>query len=885
MSRSGMEEPFSHDPTPAGTQGSRRRTSYPETRASAARGGGLLSFARAASNRMRAIITGRHQATRPSRPSAAAETPPALPGEPNPERPRRRYQPYRRSRVRLVIHKRAERRQQRGKKLLIAGIASSAITLIAVIVSIIGGSNVYAFYNDTQKYLNALSDPNGFQLTTRIYDRNGVLLYEMYHAPNNDNPNDAYRFYDHYWQISDWVKKATVDIEDKTFWTNSGIDILGILRAGITNVTSQQIQQGGSTITQQLIKNAFFVDPKTGVAAETATRKVQEALMAYAVTHRYSKQDLLEFYLNIIPYGYLSQGIEAAAQNYFSIKPGIDAKTKQYQTAAQQLTLAQAALLAGLPRNPTGYAPCGGDKDTLEDRRTAALNRMDDVLTAMLKVDDITQQQWNEADAEAHKKDFFHCRKFGDEKAPHFVDYVIDQLALMLNDNPSLDYDAALDHGRDLLAHAGLNVYTTLDYSLEQHVESVVYSQLFTTHTEYDGRRHAPLSNEARLGGYNIHDAAVVVIDPRTGEILAMDGSGDYTNNNHDNYNKGGLTYDPREGGYFNVAAYGYRQPGSSFKPIVYAAAFEMGWFPGLVLKNVRTCFPIVSPSDYGPARKTCDQWYAPINYGDNLKLGSPNVPKPGIRIREALGNSLNIPAVQALYFAGIDNVVNLAERMGIRANPKHNVFDDPAARGPSIALGAAEVRLLDMTNAYAVFANGGYYIPPRAILLVTDAQGNPIPGGDFHNYTKTRVLSEQTCFLITSILTDNNARAAEFGYNNVLYFGNQPYAAAKTGTTDDFKDNLTIGYTPYLAVGVWSGNANDEPLQTSIGITGAAPIWHDVVKWATDHYKYPSSYWPVPPGVNQYLVNAATGLAPYQGQNDGFYSDWYMDNEVPSVS
>lgn len=889
-----------NEATRASAGGYGRRISAPREGSRAGGGGGLLSFARAASNTMRAIITGRRQAVRPDQPiPAMTDGPAALVIDP--DKPRPRYRPYRRSRTRLVIHKRLERRQVHGKKLLISGIVVAFLTLVVVGLSIYGGSNVYAFYNDTQKYLGALSNENGFPLTTRIYDRNGVLLYELYDGSGGKDPNAAYRYYDQYGQISNDLKNATVDIEDKTFWTNSGIDPLGILRAGL-NDTSGGGTQGGSTITQQLIKNAFFVDPKTGAAPETTQRKIQEALMAYAVAQKYSKQNVLEFYLNIIPYGDLSRGIEAAAQNYFSIQPKLDSKTNQYVTAAQQLTLAQAALLAGLPRNPSQYSPCGGDPNYLKDRRTAALNRMHDVLNAMLKQGDITQAQWNTADTQSDMKDngakFFNCRSHGTPLAPHFVDYVITQLALMLNDDPTLDHNAAVDRGTAILAHAGLNVYTTLDYNLEQFVEQDEQKYLYspyTVHFSFENGTFPALQDTGCRYCYNIHDAATVVMDPNTGDILAMDGSGDYNNNNHDNYvdpqTGQPLSYDPREGGYVNAAT-SYRQPGSSFKPIVYATAFEMGWFPGLVLQNQWTCFPVVvNKYDQSKgAQQTCGSWYAPANYGFaflNDNKASPPTTGNGVRIREALDWSLNIPAVQALEFAGLDNVINMAHRMGIYGDPsyggKYDTFND-YNKGPSIALGSAGIRLLDMVDAYSVFANGGYHVAPRSILLVTDAQGNPIPGGDFHTITKTQVLSAQTAFLITNILSDNNARQREFGSNSALYFGDAPFAAAKTGTTDDFKDNLTIGYTPNLSVGVWSGNANDKAMDTTIGITGAAPIWHDVVAWATQHYNFPTSYWPVPPGVSRYMVNGATGLAPYQGTN-GDYADWFTDADVPSVS
>ncbi len=872
---------------PPGPNGSGRRTSSPNERGR--HGGGLLSFARAASQGMRAIITGQHRAARPHRPEPPAfDAPPAaLPEEAEGKPPR--LPPYRRSRTRLVIHKRLERRARRSKRLLISSIITSVMAALIVAVTIYGAESVSAFYQDTQSKLSALANPNGFGQTTRFYDRNGVLLWEMTFQESENS--EYYRTYVPYAIIPQNLINATVDTEDRTFWTNNGVDIFSIIRAGFSNVTGADSGQGGaSTITQQLIKNAFFVDPKTGVAAENLQRKIQEALMAYAVTGRYSKQEILEFYLNIIFYGYFSRGIEAAAEDYFSLLPKEDPKTGQLMMGVQQLDLAQSALLAGLPQSPTLYSPCG---DGASDRLSAALGRMHVVLTNMLNQGDITQAQMNQAEAEARKPNFFNCRPLGTKLAPHFVDYVADQLAAMLTD------DGTIDRGMEILQHAGLNVYTTIDSRLETQVESIVKGYLFqpyTIHYNYDdcsvlypraGSDHKAGQCPPLSESNNIHDAAVVVQDPRTGDILAMDGSGDYN------------TTDAKHllGGETN-AAVTYIQPGSSFKPILYAEAFQMGWFPSLVLQDQFTCFPayLTDLTGEGPkARATCGNWYAPINYGggflDDKKIGVQSAPPdPGVRIREALGNSLNIPAVQTLYFAGLDNVINMAERLGVTGNPanngEYNTFSD-ANKGPSIALGSAGVRLIDMVDAYSALSNAGVRVPPRTILLVTDAQGNVIPGGDFEKVTGTQVISPQVAFLVTSILADNNARKAEFGPNNALTFpNNTPWVAAKTGTTDDFKDNLTIGYTPYLTVGVWAGNACCETMTpNTLGITGAAPIWHDVMAYATNTlYHYPDSYWPIPGGVGRYQVNGATGLAPYQGTS-GDYADWFIDDEVPDIS
>jgi membrane peptidoglycan carboxypeptidase len=842
-------------PTQAGISGPRQPGGPAERRHN---GGGLLSFARAASSRMRAIITGQHRAARPSQAAEPfAGAPPASPPETEEERPRPPR--YRRSRTRLVIHKRLERRSHQSKRLLIASIATGFMVAVLLSLSIYGTSSVSAFYQDTQSKLSSIGSPSAFPQTTRFFDRNGTLLYEMHDNAYN------YRTYVPLALVPQSLINATVDTEDKTFWTNSGVDVNSIIRAALGNLVHQEITSGASTITQQVIKNAFFVDPTTGVADETYTRKIQEAMLAYSATGQYSKQQILEFYLNIILYGYHSRGIEAAAENIFGLKPKQDPKTHQLEMGVQQLDPAQAAFLAGLPQGPSLYNPCptsGNDTDVTA-RRQAALQRMDQVvLPSMLSVGDITQQQLNEIDAEANKPDFFNCQPLGVEQAPHFVDYVIGQLEAML------DPADPTGVGAELLARAGWNVYTTVDLRLENYVEQDVKKQLFQTHTDnftYDNGTIPPLSK-----AYNINDAAVVVLDPRNGDILAMDGSGDY----YKYSNK-------REGGE-NNAAISYIQPGSSFKPIVYAAAFDMGWSPALVLQNERVCFPIpVDPNTQAPkSRQACGGWYSPINYNDSFATTSSGVPKPGVRIRDALGSSLNIPAVQTLYFAGLDNVMNMAERLGV-----NSPTFQPGCDCPSIALGSASVRLLDMAGAYGVFADGGYRVPPRSILMITDQQGNVVPGGDFTAVHPVQVLSPQTAFLVTSILQDNAARQGEFGYNNALTFHDQPYVAAKTGTTESFKDNLTMGYTPYLSVGVWAGNADGEVMTGNvIGITGAAPIWHDVIAYATKLYHYPDSYWQTPGGVGLYRINGATGLAPYQGTN-GNYADWFNVADIPSVS
>ncbi len=455
----------------------------------------------------------------------------------------------------------------------------------------------------------------------------------------------------------------------------------------------------------------------------------------------------------------------------------------------------------------------------------------------------------------------------GQKRAPHFVDYVAAQLALMLTD------DGTLERGMQILSKAGLQVYTTLDVRLEDAVEQIVPRYLFQSYTiHYSGEdgTFAPLSAPASQGGHNINDAAVVVTDPRTGDILAMDGSGGYTN-----------TSDIRQGGPYNAATSSLLQSGPVFMPIVYAAAFEAGWFPSLVLRDQLTCFPIqTDPNGQAhQARATCGQWYAPMNAGGALPTDAgahPPTMAHGIRVRSALGMALNIPAMQTLYFAGLDNVITLAERLGITSS----TFS-PQSRGPSIALGSAGISLLDMVSAYATFANGGARVPPRAILRITDGQGRAIAGGDFQSVTPAQVLSPQTAFLITNILADNAARTRALGANSPLKINALP-AAAAAGVTDNLRDVWTVGYTPALAVGVWAGNANSESMAANTkAVTGAAPIWHDVMTKAMQLLNQQDFSWPVPPGVSQHRVDGITGLPPRQGQPDT-YTDWFNDAQMP---
>ncbi len=713
---------------------------------------------------------------------------------------------------RLLLMKRRHERLNRSGSIA-PYMVTIVVVIFAVLISLLSGSVgvAFAYYQAQLPLLNGMANHTLFQ-STRIYDRKGRLLYELY------DPRYGRRTYVNYTDISPLLVNATVAAEDHTFWNNSGVDLQGTLRAALANVQNQTVVEGGSTITQQLIKNQLFL-----AQPRTLQIKGQEAFLAYGLTQQYPKWKIMEMYLNTVYYGDLNYGVEAAAQNYFNLQP--KCMRSRCIPAVAQLDLAQASLLAGLPRSPSYYAPTVN--------KTAALARQGEVLQGMVNLGMITPKEAQQAEQEMAKftfKEFTHGIQ-----APHFVHYVIDQVLVPL-------------FGAQNLLDGGYNIYTTLDLDIEKKVEQITYNHLYhVTCDNYLGC-YGPLNIQN-----NVNNAAVVVMNPSNGEILAMNGSA--------NYNDNRLQV---RGNYNSAALPAMRQPGSSIKPVIYATAFEMGWYPAMILQDHQTIYPTLV-SNNPPT------YYMPPNYDGHFHTGFP------MTVRNAIANSFNIPAVDAIEFAGIPNVLNMAARLGLTeiASRKSSTL------GPSLALGTAEVSLLHLTGAYATFANRGVRVPPTAILEITDGQGHPLYPYNAAHPQGVRAISPEVAFLMSSVLSDKASRYHEFGPGNPLELADRP-AAAKTGTTDSFRDNWTMGYTPYLTVGVWAGNSDNSTMQNVIGITGAGPIWHDVMEYVSNYYNYPPDDFIKPPDVQPGTVSAYTGLLPHPGEPT--VTDWFVNGTMPTI-
>lgn len=562
--------------------------------------------------------------------------------------------------------------------------------------------------------------------STKIYDRTGkVILYDIH--------GEEKRTIILFEKIPQFAKDATVVIEDDNFYHHIGLDWKGILRAAWANLNKKKISQGGSTITQQFIKNAYLGGPQS---ERTYSRKIKEVILALELERKYTKNEILGFYLNQVPYGSNAYGIESASQTFLN-------------KSAKDLTLAEATLLASLPKAPSYYSPYGSHPEELKNRQEYVLDRM-------VKFNYITEEQ-----AQSAKEEKIEYASQTNLKAHHFVTMVKEYL----EEKYSQNYTD--------INKAGLKVYTTLDWDFQQLAEEVI--------------NKGALENEKKYGASN---AALVAIDPKTGQVLALVGSKNY------------------EEDQFNVATSPYRQPGSSFKPFAYAAAFKKGFTPESALFDLQTSF-----GEFGPVGE--EKEYKPNNY--DLKFRGP------VTLRQALAQSINLPSVKTLYLAGVNETINLAQDMGI------TTLKDRKQYGLSLVLGGGEVKLIDETAAYGVFATEGIKHPTVLILKIEDAQGNTLE--EYQDKT-TRVLDKQIALQITDILSDETTRAPMFGSHSKLYLPDRP-AAAKTGTTQEYTDGWTIGYTPSLVVGVWAGN-NDFTEKMRDGAAGlyvAAPIWNDFMK------------------------------------------------------
>jgi membrane peptidoglycan carboxypeptidase len=681
---------------------------------------------------------------------------------------------------------------------------------ILILLFVSAGSGVtYAYYQEQMPLLKNIAQHSLFQ-TTHIYDRNGHLLKVLY----DQQIDRGRRTYVNYNDISPLLVDATVAAEDHTFWTNGGVDLYGIGRAAYSNLVSHNIVEGGSTITQQLIKKQLFPNQE-----RTFQVKGEEAILATGLTNQYPKWKIMEMYLNTIYYGHLNYGVEAAAQDYFGIQPKCDMRSI-CKPAVSQLTLGQASLLAGLPQSPSYYDPTA-NKD-------GAIKRQSYVLGAMVGLDMITQKQADDAKKEMQQYTFKSYADAQQTQAPHFVNYVIDQLEQLFGPE---------------LADGGYNVYTTLDLDLQKKAEQIAYNHLYQPESDPYIGYYNSLAQD-----HNVNNSAAIVMNPKNGEILSMVGSVDFNDKR------------PTVDGNFN-AALALRQPGSSFKPIVYATTFEMGWYPAMIVPDHQTTYP----------DQVANGYYTPRNYDGRFHTAVP------MTVRTAIANSFNIPAVTALNYAGIPNVLNMAGRLGLS-----EVASQPLnTLGSSMALGSEDVSLLHLTSAYATFANRGVRVPPVSILEITDNQGHPIYKYDETHPHGTRAVRDDVAFLISSILSDKSARYQEFLPGNPL---EQDFpAAAKTGTTDNFKDNWTLGYTPHLVVGVWSGNDDGALMKDVIGITGAGPIWHDIMAYATQRYHFPPDDFVRPPDVHAGSVSALTGLQPWPGE--ATTTDWFIDGTMPTIT
>ncbi|HVA24638.1 MAG TPA: PBP1A family penicillin-binding protein [Chloroflexota bacterium] len=644
---------------------------------------------------------------------------------------------------------------------LSAGMFAIMLALAAFMVPFVGGIMAAARASDALGSIQVQPHGATFQ-TSRIFDRNGTLLYEFV------DPKAGRRTAINLADVPESVIDATIAVEDKNFYTNPGFDVQGLVRAAYDDVVNHKIVEGGSSITQQLVKQVYLT-PEVSF-----DRKIREIIIAFTLTRSMTKDQILQTYLNQIYYGNQAYGVEAAAEAYFGKN-------------VRNLDLAESAMLAGLPQSPSQYDPI--------NNLQAAKQRQLDVLNLMVDQGYISSNQA----AGARDEPLKFAAQGIDLKAPHWVFYVRNYLEQK--------------YGPNFIYGTGLNIKTTLDLGLNNKAQQIVQQDL----------ANIPPSK-------NVNDAALVAVDPNTGQILAMIGSRDY------NQVLPNGTMDGR----FNAAT-APLQPGSSFKPFAYVTDFEKGRSPATMVLDAGLghTFPD------GPG-----VWFEPKNY--DLKYHG------WLPLRYTLANSLNIPAVKVLADAGVDPTLATAHAMGI------TTLTDRArlGLGLSLVLGAGEVLPLDMASAYGVFATGGQRYPLNPILSITDSSGKVIE--QYQKPQPQQVLKPEYAYLISSVLSDDHARQMEFGAHSALWLPDRP-VAVKTGTTDQFRANWTIGYTPSLSVAVWAGNSNHTPMNNVIGIDGAGPIWHDFMEYALRNT--PPQPFPVPPNIVDACVPANVGMPPSGAQ------------------
>lgn len=623
-------------------------------------------------------------------------------------------------------------------------------------------------------------------VSTKLFDRTGKLIYEIY----TDQRRSPIKLAD----LPPYIKWSVISIEDKTFYTNYGFSITGMIRGAFNTIFRQKLQ-GGSTLTQQLVKNSLLIPDRT------VKRKIREFALTIFVEAIYSKDQILEMYLNQVPYGSTAYGIESASELYFD-KP------------AKNLTLSESSLLAGLLASPTLYSPFGAHPEYAKQRQLEVLRRM---------VDDkhITQ-----AEADAAYAVPLNYAQVKPTQATHFALWIKEQLVEK--------------YGEKVVEQGGLRVTTTLDLDLQNFAQDAVATEV------------------AKLKNQHVGNGAAIATRPKTGEILAMVGSKDY--------------YATDEDGKVNVIL-AKRQPGSSIKPLNYALAIrDKKITPSTVLADVPTCFNVVG-----------QPIYCPVNYDGGFH--------GAVQARFALGNSYNIPAVRVLALNGLDNFVSFAYQMGL------TTLTDPNKYGLSLTLGGGEVRPYDMAEAFGVFANQGIKQPLVSILKVEDWKGKVLEENKLSDIELTgeRVLDPGVAFLVSHILYDNNARTAAFGPSSYLVVKNHPEVSVKTGTTNDRRDNWTIGYTGDAVVAVWVGNNDNSEMSGAVsGVSGASPIWNRIIKNVLDKAekgvydpKEDGHAWPLQPDnvVGKSICNITGQLPPNDdGSGCGLRFEYFLKDNVPTI-
>ncbi len=632
-----------------------------------------------------------------------------------------------------------------------------AIAFITIVIFIPVFTYVYFAKDLTSK--DSIMNRNNTGIV--LLDRNGEAFFEFYNA--------HYRKFVPLKDIPDSVKNSVIVAEDKDFYNHPGFSLQALAAALVANIKEQDLSYGGSTITQQLVKSSLLTPRKSII------RKAQELVLSQEIERRFSKDEILEMYLNSVYFGEGAFGIESAANSFFG-------------KSAKELNLGEASLLAGLLSAPSIYSPISGDVQK-------GLRRQEYVLSEMVQAKYITQEEKEKA----KKTKLSYVRKSNSisNLAPHFALMVREQLVK--------------EYGEERVARSGFKIYTTIDLKWQRKIIPIVEEQVQS------------------LEGSGATNASVVVVDSKTGEIRSLIGSRDWFN---EEFGKVNMADTPR-------------QPGSSFKPVVYALAMEQGIItPATTLKDQRVTFA---------------GNYKPENYDKRFR--------GQVLVRRALANSLNVPAVQVQQMVGVSDTLNFSRNLGL------TTLGEESDYGLSLVLGTAGVKLTELTNVYATFANKGKYHPVTTISKIEDKSGNIVYQKKEDGEQK---ISKQTAFLISSILSDNKARAEVFGKALTI---SRP-AAVKTGTTEDYKDALTVGYTPQLAVGVWVGDNNNKPMNKIAGSLGAAPIWRRVME--TVHTDMPVVPFEIPEGVKQISVCSGNGLLVRSNGGYGIIKEFFVEGTEP---